>query len=311
MNASPAASPEIGDLEIFDAHVHFFSPPFFRGLNEQLEASGDGAEAGARLGWDTPESAEALADRWVEEMDRNGVARAMLIASTLGDATSVGTAVTRHPDRFRAVYMLNPMLAGADMRLSSSISEHQVSGFFLFPAMHHYSVQDHHVRSLLGIVSSYPNTVVYLHCGALSMGFRRKLGLPSPFDLRFSNPIDLQGVALDYPQVPFVIPHFGAGFFREALMVADMCPNVYLDTSSSNGWMRWQTGELDLKTVFTRALDVVGPKRLLFGSDSSWFPRGWVRRIFEEQKRTLEKIGASEETMSGIFGGNLRTLLDH
>jgi uncharacterized protein len=88
-----------------------------------------------------------------------------------------------------------------------------------------------------------------------------------------------------------------------------MCPNVYLDTSSSNGWMRWQTGETDLKTVFARALDVVGPKRLLFGSDSSWFPRGWIRRIFEEQKQTLEQMGAPGETVRAIFGGNLRTLL--
>jgi hypothetical protein len=119
----------------------------------------------------------------------------------------------------------------------------------------------------------------------------------------------LQGVAVDYPQVPFVIPHFGAGFFREALMVADLCPNVYLDTSSSNGWMRWQTGEMDLKTAFARALDVVGPKRLLFGSDSSWFPRGWVRRVFEEQKRALEQSGTSDEAMRAIFGGNLRNLL--
>src|SRR5579884_1131365 len=302
MTASPA-------LEIFDAHVHFFSSAFFKNLSEQLSPAASESEAAGRLGWDMPETAESLADRWVYELDRNAVSRALLIASTLGDATSVGIAVSRHPDRFRSVYMLNPMLPGADMRLSSSIAEHKVSGFFLFPAMHHYSVQDHHVRSLLGIVSSYPNTVVYLHCGALSMGFRRKLGLASPFDLRYSNPIDLEGVALDYPQVPFVIPHFGAGFFREALMVAEMCPNVYLDTSSSNGWMRWQSGDLDLKTVFRKALDVVGPKRLLFGSDSSWFPRGWVKRIYDEQRQVLDEIGAPEETVRAIFGGNLRTLL--
>jgi len=302
MTASPG-------IDVFDAHVHFFSPAFFRSLSEQLGPPASEADIAGRLGWDVPESAESLADRWIDELDRNGVQRAMVIASTLGDATSVGVAVTRHPDRLSAVYMLNPMLPGADMRLSSAIAEHKVSGFFLFPAMHHYLVQDHHVRSLLGIVSSYPNTIVYVHCGALSMGFRRKLGLPSPFDLRYSNPLDLQGVALDYPQVPFVIPHFGAGLFREALMVAEMCPNVYLDTSSSNGWMRWQSGDLDLKTVFRKALEVVGPKRLLFGSDSSWFPRGWVKRIFEEQREALDAIGAPEETVRAIFGGNLRALL--
>jgi predicted TIM-barrel fold metal-dependent hydrolase len=102
------------------------------------------------------------------------------------------------------------------------------------------------------------------------------VGLASRFDLRFSNPLDLHALALDFPAVPFVIPHFGAGMFREALMVADLCPNVYLDTSSSNNWTRYQTPEPSLREVFRRALDVAGAKRLLFGTDSSFFPRGWV-----------------------------------
>ena len=66
------------------------------------------------------------------------------------------------------------------------------------------------------------------------------MGLPSPFDMRYSNPIDLHAVALRHPELNFVVPHFGAGYFREALMLADLCPNVYLDTSSSNGWMRFE-----------------------------------------------------------------------
>ena len=32
-------------------------------------------------------------------------------------------------------------------------------------------------------------------------------------------------------------PHFGCGFLREAAFLALQCPNVYVDTSSSNEWM--------------------------------------------------------------------------
>ena len=124
---------------------------------------------------------------------------------------------------------------------------------------------------------------VFVHCGELSVGVRKKLGLPSPFDMRYSNPIDLHPVALQYPDVPMIVPHFGAGYLREALMLADLCPNVYLDTSSSNAWMRFEG--LSLEAVFQRALAVVGPKRLLFGTDSSFFPRGWNRAVFEAQKK--------------------------
>src|SRR5580704_18153493 len=141
----------------------------------------------------------------------------------------------------------------------------------------------------------------------LSVGVRKKLGLPSPFDMRYSNPLDLHAVALRHPGVRFIVPHFGAGYFREALMLADLCPNVYLDTSSSNSWMRFEG--LDLAAVFRRALSVVGPRRLLFGSDSSFFPRGWNRDVFEVQTRALHQLGIGSADAQQILGGNLRRIL--
>jgi predicted TIM-barrel fold metal-dependent hydrolase len=92
-------------------------------------------------------------------------------------------------------------------------------------------------------------------------------------------------------------------------MVADQCPNVYLDTSSSNSWMKYQAETLDLAGVFRKALDVVGPKRLLFGSDSSWFPRGYVRTVLSEQVSVLEHLNVEEDTARDVLGGNLRRLL--
>jgi hypothetical protein len=61
--------------------------------------------------------------------------------------------------------------------------------------------------------------------------------------------------------------------------------------------------------VFRRALDVLGPKRLLFGTDSSWFPRGWMRSVFDEQVLAMQAAGVDGETARGILGGNLRALL--
>jgi predicted TIM-barrel fold metal-dependent hydrolase len=150
---------------------------------------------------------------------------------------------------------------------------------------------------------------VFVHCGVLSVGVRGKLGLPSAFDLRYSNPIDLHDIAMRYPGVPIIVPHFGAGYFREALMLAELCPNIYFDTSSSNRWMRLQDAQLDLRQVFRRALDVVGPKRLLFGSDSSYFPRGWHYQIFDEQATALYELGLSAGDAQAIFGENLLRIL--
>jgi predicted TIM-barrel fold metal-dependent hydrolase len=173
--------------------------------------------------------------------------------------------------------------------------------------MHRYSIQDERVQPLLEMAR--PGTAVFVHCGVLTVGVRRRLGIPSPFDMRYSNPIDLHAVALAHPRVQFVLPHFGAGYFREALMLCDLCPNVWLDTSSSNSWMRYQPEELDLRRVFRKALEVAGPQRLLFGTDSSYFPRGWHRAVLDAQARALYELGLGEQEARLILGGNLERLL--
>lgn len=294
-----------GEIEISDAHVHFFSPPFFSALADQKKTN----DVGAILGFDVPASSEELADRWVVELNHSHVLSAVLIASIPGDVESVGTAVERHPARFSSVVMINPLMPSADIRCANALRDGQIDGVFLLPAMHRYSMHDTNVNSLLAAVSGFPGALVYVHCGMLSVGFRKKLGLHSNFDMRYSNPIDLHAVALNYPSVHFVIPHFGAGYLREALMVADLCPNIYFDTSSSNRWMRCEPYGIDLPAVFRRALDVVGPGRLLFGTDSSYFPRGWVGSVLDAQLAALSEVGVSAEAARSILGGNLRALL--
>jgi hypothetical protein len=281
-------------MPLNDAHCHFFSSRFFGALG--------GAAALEKLGWDPPGADEELAARWVAELDRSRVARAALIASAPDDAASVVTATRRHRDRFVGFFMVDPTRADAVATTRRALDE-GLRAMCLFPAMHRYSVHDDRARELFEIAAERRGTAVFVHCGVLSVGVRTRLGLPSRFDMRFSNPLDLHAVALAYAHVPFIVPHFGAGLFREALMLADLCPNVLLDTSSSNGWIRYHAG-LTLADVFRQAIAVAGADRLLFGSDSSFFPRGWVHDVHERQSRALDDIGASMEVREKIFGGN-------
>jgi predicted TIM-barrel fold metal-dependent hydrolase len=287
-----------GECEVADAHVHFFSRRFFAALGEHCKIPA--AEIASQLNWELPSDNPAdLAKVWADELDSHGVAQAALIASIPEDEASTLAAVAAYPERFYAFAMVNPWVENAAVVKG-------LHAICLFPAMHLYSIQDQRVDVLLDQAEAH-HCAVFVHCGILTVGVRKKLGLPSPFDMRYSNPIDLHAVALRHPGVHFILPHFGAGYFREALMLADLCPNVYLDTSSSNSWMRFEG--LDLATVFRRDLGVVSPRRLLFGSDSSFFPRGWNREIFEVQTRTLHELGIGEADAKQILGGNLRRIL--
>jgi predicted TIM-barrel fold metal-dependent hydrolase len=132
--------------------------------------------------------------------------------------------------------------------------------------------------------------------------------LPSRFDLRLGDPLAVAAVAVRHPGVPVIIPHFGAGLFREALMAADQAPNIVLDSSSSNGWIKFHHG-LTLRDVFARAVECVGPARILFGTDSSFFPRGWQQTILETQKGICVELGLDSAAQDAIFGGNFVRLL--
>ena len=65
---------------------------------------------------------------------------------------------------------------------------------------------------------------------------------------------------------------------------------------------------LTLDAVFKAALSVAGPSRLLFGTDSSFFPRGWQRGVFEQQQKALESAGGTSGDAALIFGGNFDRL---
>lgn len=285
-----------GNLPVWDAHVHFFSHRFFQSLTAQPQ---DVPALQEKLGWHLPPfDPSALAETWATEFNRHGVEGAAIIASTPGDEASVITAANAFPNRLLPYAMVNPTAENA--RVAPGIK-----AVCLFPAMHRFSIHDPRALAIVEQAAAQ-GSAVFVHCGVLTIGVRKKLGLPSPFDMRFSNPLDLHAVALRYPRTPFIVPSFGAGMFREALMLADLCPNVRLDTSSSNSWMKYEG--LDLRTVFRRALDVAGPSRLLFGSDSSFFPRGWVAGVLKTQIDALLELSVSSSDARLILGENLRTL---
>jgi uncharacterized protein len=259
------------------------------------------------LQWDDPGTPEALADRWVQELDASGVQRAVLIASVPGDEVSVAAASARHPSRIVGFFMLDPSAVDAAARARHALTDQGLKALCLFPAMHRVSLDDDRTLRVVEAAASCPGAAVFVHCGVLSVGVRRKLGLPSRFDLRLGDPLAVSRLALAFPHVPFIVPHFGAGLLREALMAAEACANIHFDTSSSNSWVRYTPG-LTLAAVFKAALAVAGPSRLLFGTDSSFFPRGWQRPIYEAQKAILEDLGVAANDVGSILGGNFERL---
>jgi predicted TIM-barrel fold metal-dependent hydrolase len=297
-----------GDIEVADAHVHFLSWNFYSTLARQ---KGEGTVVETMLESLAipipPRDPAEFGRQWAAELDRRGVSRACLIASVPGDEDSVAAALAACPGRFHGYFFLNPCQTDALNRLERAFAA-GLRGVCLFPAMFGFSMGSPEVAAIAERAAIQPGAILFVHCGVLSVGIRRRLGVGSLFDMRYSNPLTLHHLALRYPALPFVLPHFGAGLFREALMLADLCPNVYLDTSSSNSWTKYLCPPPTLEQVFERALDVAGPRRLLFGTDSSVFPRGWNNEIFDLQVETMLKLNVSANDAKSILAGNLNRI---
>ena len=300
-------------MALIDAHTHFFSRGFFEDLAGQSPQPGTVAERLERVAEQTglalPDAdTGAHCQRWLEALDAGGVDHAVTFASLPSEADAVAEAVALAKGRLTGYALVNPL---ADKKGAMTRAHFETRGFrgiLLFPAMHHFRPHDAAVQPVLEALAEHDGVAV-VHCGMLQVKLRDLLGLPRPFDLTYANPLDLIPAANAFPNVSFVIPHFGAGFFRECLMAGTMCENIHVDTSSSNAWMATQPAALSLTDVFQRTLEVFGPARVLFGTDSSTFPRGWRADLHAAQREALQACGLSDADQQLVFGGNTARLL--
>ena len=109
----------------------------------------------------------------------------------------------------------------------------------------------------------------------------------------YSQPFQVMEQARRFPDVPFIIGHFGKIMFLDAVRSAELCPNVYLETSGA------QVADI------TFALERIGSDRILFGTD---LPIGGA----SSAKWNLVKIASAlpeEEQRRKVFGANALQLI--
>ena len=300
-------------MAIIDIHSHYFSGLYFRTLAAQSPLPGTVEEKLAALAQRTglelpPADPAAHLARWIAELARHGVEHLCTFASLPVELGTVAEAVRAARGRLSGFALVNPRASECAAKTEAALADGAHKGVLLFPALHGWSIDQPEVRPLLEVLERR-SAIAFVHCGLFVVKLRDLLGFPRTQDLRRADPLAIVPVANAFPPVRFVIPHFGAGFLRETLMAGAQCPNVLVDSSSSNTWMATQCPKITLREVFERALAVFGPERVLFGTDSTTFPTGWQRARYVEQKAALDALGASAADQERLFAGNARALL--
>jgi len=245
-------------------------------------------------------SDEEQVARWIADMDSKSLDRVNFVMG--GGNDNLSKIVSWHPDRFTGFAQHNAFEEGAAEELERAVNELGLRGFKIIASGSRTPIDSKEAYPLWEMAEDL-EVPVLMHFGVLGGG-----GGPA-YDLRNMNPLTLWKVAADFPTLDFIIPHFGACYWRELLQLCWQCPNVTIDTSGSNQWMRWMPYDLSIKTLLKKAIETVGPDRIVFATDSSYFPRGFSVEYLREQMRACYDFGLEEESIQKIFYNNAAKLL--
>ncbi len=110
------------------------------------------------------------------------------------------------------------------------IEKYHVKGFKFHPTVQAFFPNDHDCYPLYEVIAHYKLPALF-HTGQTGIG----AGMPGGggLKLKYSNPIYLDDVAADFPDMPIIMAHPSIPWQDEALSVATHKPNVYIDLS---GW---------------------------------------------------------------------------
>jgi len=257
-----------------------------------------------KWGFDSPETDihtdEEQAERWVADMDNKGLSRVNFVMG--GGNDNLSKVVKMHPERFTGFAHHDLFSEDAAAELERGVKTLGLRGYKLIASSLTRPIDDKAAYPVWETAESLEIPVL-IHFGVLGGG-----GGPAR-DLHNLDPLSLWEVAASFPTLHFVIPHFGACYFRELLQLCWACPNILIDTSGSNQWMAWMPYKLTLRDLFLKCLETIGPDRIVFGTDSSYFPRGFAVDYLREQLREIRAIGVDDSTVHKIFYGNAARLL--
>lgn len=305
------------DLHVIDWHVHF--PIFPATMRRQpltrrqipevgmarRRAAVEAERAQWRYAWDFPEPEqtkrtwEEYADMWNDEAVTYGLDKIVFVTGP--DNDGLAAICRRHPDHFIGLAHHDPCQPDAAEQFERGITELGLRGYKMIAPTLDWRIDDERYYPIWEVAAKHGVPILF-HYGMLGgaggIAWNEKI-----------SPVHLEQPAKDFPDVNFVVPHFGIQYVTDLLFLCWACPNVHVDTSGSNQWVRWMPYPLTLADLFHKFYETVGPERILFGSDSSWFPRGFALRYLQDQLQICRLAGFPHEHLQLIFGGNAARLI--
>jgi len=277
---------------MYDSHLHFITKEMFDDISARAEKSYPGFSRTLMenakhlvdeifLEYLSNTSTLEMSQLWLSEMDKHGIDKVVFfpISERMDDLREF---LSYSPKRFRGyAYLNDPLATDAPDRLKKYVTEYGMKGLKLYPCLQLFHAYDERLFPLYEEAESL-NIPITFHLGITHAPVS---------DYRYTNPLDLQLPLKLFPKLNIIIAHFGAGFFREALMLKFHADNLYLDSSGTNNWREYTPENMELKNLFKRSIEVFGIEKILFGTDTVMRPdAGYRSAIMNLQKGIIEEL---------------------
>jgi len=175
--------------------------------------------------------------------------------------------------------------------LKYAINNLGLKGIKIHPQLQLIRPDDEKISKVFEIADENKLPVV-IHTGITGIGAGVKGGGGLPLEL--GKPIYIDNLAIKYPNVNFIIAHFGWPWYEEALAVAYHKGNVFIDIS---GWSPKYIPQIVIKYMDSLLQD-----KFLFGSD---YPMLKPSRILNE----LKTLNLKDETLNKILYENAKKII--
>ena len=196
-----------------------------------------------------------------------------------------------HADILIPFGSVDPARGAEAVKMARRQIEAGAKGFKFHPSSQAFLPSDRSVYPVYEVIQEAGVPALF-HTGQTGAGAGTRGG--GGIRLAYSNPIHLDDVAVDFPDMPIILAHPSFPWQEEALSVATHKPQVYIDLS---GW-----SPKYFPPILIQYANTLLKHKMLFGTD---FPVLTPERWMSD----LEKTGIRDEVKPGIFKHNAAKLL--
>lgn len=233
---------------------------------------------------------------FITQLNASGIDKAVISAEDV--TTKAGEPIVSNeevkklvdlaPDRLIGFASVDPHREDALEVLENAFTELGMAGLKLSPAMQLFMPGDPMMKPIYELCIKYNKPILF------EAGMTWVKNSPS----KYSNPLNFEEIAIEYPELRMCLGHFGWPWTRETVMLILKYPNIYADTAL----LYFDSPKQFFQTTFNDQLGEYWIDRMLY--DKVLFGSTYPRIEQKRMVKAMESLTLRPKQRAMVMGGN-------